>query len=346
MSRAVACLAWLFLTLGGINAVCAASWETLDIPETGVYARWYLPDSAPSEGPHPVILFLHGAGSTPEAWMPFLRSEAEATGALLLVPKSVSPFGWGVGNDLATLHASLARLGELVEIDRLRVGLAGHSSGGAFAYVAGLAGDLRVAGIFALAAPFRTVLEVADSSYVPPLRLYYGTEDPNHDLLPPLQDMFDRLEVDTEVQVATGHGHSSWPVGTLTTGFQFLLARSYPGPCVSSPALVCLRQGRFSVEVEWRDHRGRTGVGTVVPGQADDSALFWFFDEANWELLVKVIDGCAFNQRYWVFGAAATDVEYRIRVRDLVRGEDAEYFNPLGRQAPAINDTSALAVCP
>jgi hypothetical protein len=25
----------------------------------------------------------------------------------------------------------------------------------------------------------------------------------------------------------------------------------------------------------------------------DDSALFWFFEESNWEMLVKVLDGCS-----------------------------------------------------
>jgi hypothetical protein len=87
-------------------------------------------------------------------------------------------------------------------------------------------------------------------------------------------------------------------------------------------------------------------VGHLVPGRSDDSGLLWFFDEANWELLVKVIDGCGYNNRYWVFGSAATDVEYQLVVTDTQTGEDAVYTNALGQRAAAINDTSAFATCP
>ena len=67
---------------------------------------------------------------------------------------------------------------------------------------------------------------------------------------------------------------------------------------------------------------------------------------ANWEMLVKVINGCGLNQNYWVFAAATTDVEYTLKVRDTQTGEVVEYFNPLNTAAPAINDTGAFATCP
>jgi hypothetical protein len=47
-----------------------------------------------------------------------------------------------------------------------------------------------------------------------------------------------------------------------------------------------------------------------------NSGLFWFFDLNNWEMLIKVLDGCAINGHYWVLGAATTDVGYQLEIRD------------------------------
>ena len=71
-----------------------------------------------------------------------------------------------------------------------------------------------------------------------------------------------------------------------------------------------------------------------------------FFDEANWEMLVKVVDGCDFNGHHWVFAAATTNVSYTLTVTDTLRGVEAVYRNPLGVSAAAITDTEALDSCP
>ncbi|MEM6705014.1 MAG: hypothetical protein AAF690_20005 [Acidobacteriota bacterium] len=112
-----------------------------------------------------------------------------------------------------------------------------------------------------------------------------------------------------------------------------------------SPNALCLSQKRFLVEADWRDFRGNTGKGSVVAGGSDDSGLFWFFNADNWEMLVKVIDGCALNNRFWVFAAATTDVKYDLKVTDLWSGVQKVYSNPLGRAADAITDSNAFATC-
>jgi len=119
-----------------------------------------------------------------------------------------------------------------------------------------------------------------------------------------------------------------------------------PEPCTRGPRTLCLNDGRFRVEVEWRDFQGNTGSGRVVPFAADDSGLFWFFAAENWEMLVKVLDGCGVNDRFWVFAAATTNVEYTLRVTDTATGNGKSYFNPLGNSAAAITDTTAFATCP
>jgi len=124
-------------------------------------------------------------------------------------------------------------------------------------------------------------------------------------------------------------------------GFVLYLAPGAP-PCDG----LLLNRDRFCVEVAWRDFQGNTGAGRVVPFGSDDSGLFWFFAPDNWEMLVKVLDGCGVNDRYWVFAAATTNVEYTLRVTDTANGVLEEYFNPLGTASPAITDTGAFATCP
>lgn len=118
------------------------------------------------------------------------------------------------------------------------------------------------------------------------------------------------------------------------------------GECVEADSIACLNGDRFRVSVTWRDRNGNTGVGTQVTGASDDSVLFWFFQESNWELLVKVLDGCPVNGRYWVLAAAATNVEYLITVTDTFSGQTETYENALGTRAPAIADTASFQVCP
>lgn len=117
-------------------------------------------------------------------------------------------------------------------------------------------------------------------------------------------------------------------------------------PCVASSTTLCLGEnGRFSVEVTWTDFVGETGVGTRVVESAD-SGLFWFFERDNWEMLVKVIDGCENNGHHWVFAAATTNVAYTLTVTDTLNNVPAIYENRLGDASPAITDNMAFATCP
>ena len=114
--------------------------------------------------------------------------------------------------------------------------------------------------------------------------------------------------------------------------------------CREDATRRCL-DGRFEVSVSWRDFELRSGEGQVAPLDAADSALFWFFEASNWELLVKVIDGCQENGHFWVFAAGTTDVEYELTVRDTLTNEVFTFENPLGRASDAVTATDAFATC-
>ena len=115
--------------------------------------------------------------------------------------------------------------------------------------------------------------------------------------------------------------------------------------CTPGPQSLCLLDGDFEVTLTWRDPAGNTGSGSLTPARSDTSGALWFFAPDNWEMLIKVIDGCALNDRFWVFAASPTDVETRLRVRHVASGEVLEYFNPLGQTSAPITDTRAFAVC-
>ena len=115
------------------------------------------------------------------------------------------------------------------------------------------------------------------------------------------------------------------------------------GTCRADVETLCLWASRFRAKAYWRSGDGRSGSAGVVNDRAENSGLFHFFDPSNWEILIKVLDGCEENGRVWVLGASTTDLGYRIEVVDTVTGESREYVNEPGRPAPAIIDTDAFA---
>lgn len=118
--------------------------------------------------------------------------------------------------------------------------------------------------------------------------------------------------------------------------------RDPAGSCEPDGETLCLQDSRFAVAVEWRKADGERGAGSVAHAGTNDSGLFTFFDRDNWEILVKVLDGCAVNGRFWVYGASTTDLGYAIRVTDTVTGAVEEYRNEPGTPASAITDSMAF----
>ena len=105
---------------------------------------------------------------------------------------------------------------------------------------------------------------------------------------------------------------------------------------------ACLNN--FAVKVDNVSNSNFGGLGAPVPMGSADSAVFWFFGETNFEALVKVLNGCGINNRFWVFLSAVTNQRYRVSVRDL-DGTVKTYTNPLGNRAQAVADTQAFASC-
>lgn len=110
--------------------------------------------------------------------------------------------------------------------------------------------------------------------------------------------------------------------------------------CAAGPNALCLSASRFRVQLAWNDGRGHTGVGTAVPLSAD-TGYFWFTSANNIEVIIKVLDARTFNNHFWVFYGALSNLEYTLTITDTVTGAVKTYHNPQGKFG-SVGDTSAI----
>ena len=89
------------------------------------------------------------------------------------------------------------------------------------------------------------------------------------------------------------------------------------------------------------DARRRERTGQAV-GLTADAGYFTLFDASNVEMLVKVVDGCGFNRRFWTFAGGLTDVNVVMTVTDTQTGAVKNYTNPQGTPFQPIQDTDGI----
>jgi hypothetical protein len=155
----------------------------------------------------------------------------------------------------------------------------------------------------------------------------------------------------------TGTHDTRWNNDVLNPAFASLRASDFevvqlgwqPGPsgggCTGSSTRLCLNGSRFQVEARWTTQDGDSGAGRAV-ALTSDTGYFWFFDQTNVEVVVKVLDGCGVNGRYWVFAGGLTNTRVRLTVTDTQTGASKQYTNPQGTAFQPIQDTAAFTGCP
>lgn len=173
----------------------------------------------------------------------------------------------------------------------------------------------------------------------------------------PLTDVEYWLEVS---DVPTGRSHTEHHrAGTLCGGADL---RSLPAPLrfaplrrerfsAGPPAAVrgestplALQSDRFEVTLTWRNprtpgegpHRGWARPFT------DAAGFYWFFTPDNLEVAIKILDARAVNDRFWVFHAGLTHLEYRLEVTDTVTGRSRTYRRPAGSLCGGADVTSLV----
>lgn len=125
------------------------------------------------------------------------------------------------------------------------------------------------------------------------------------------------------------------------------------GDCVASSTTLCLLGGRFAATLRWADG-GAAGLRDALvatprtSGAASSAGLFYFYgsDPSNWELLVKMVDGCRTNGASWVLVSGSTGFQWQLTITDVATGATRVYAHPLDGKASGIADFDAFTKCP
>lgn len=115
--------------------------------------------------------------------------------------------------------------------------------------------------------------------------------------------------------------------------------------CQAGGEVLCLGEGdRFRVTARWTTKDG-SGAARALPLTRDTGA-FWFFNASNLEIVLKVLDGCPVNDRFWVFLTGLTNVGVEVTVLDTLSGQTWTDTHPAGTPLPTRLDTDAFDTCP
>ncbi len=129
-----------------------------------------------------------------------------------------------------------------------------------------------------------------------------------------------------ELQVAAIRSYESRPAGPV---------------CEPAPTALCLQDGRYRVTLDWSAPDGGSAAALVSDARTAEAGVFSFFTAANWEVLVKVLNGCEVNGHHWVSAASATDLQLDLVVHDVRTGVERRYAKAPG-EPDAFQDTSAF----
>ena len=98
--------------------------------------------------------------------------------------------------------------------------------------------------------------------------------------------------------------------------------------------------GGYKVSMCYETTTGELGSARAGLFATAESGLLWFFNPDNAEVLVKVLNGCAYNGHRWIFLAPVTDVAFNLYVTDS-EGRSWTHRNRQGENATKA-DTSAF----
>lgn len=137
--------------------------------------------------------------------------------------------------------------------------------------------------------------------------------------------------------------------GALSATWPSIVQWLVPAPantsqCTPSPTALCLGgNSRFKVEATFDTgtQHGQAQAVKLTP----DTGYLWFFNESNVEAVVKVLDACTLNNRFWVFAGGLTNVNAVLTVTDTKTGTVKTYTNPQKTAFAPVQDTDAFATC-
>jgi pimeloyl-ACP methyl ester carboxylesterase len=162
----------------------------------------------------------------------------------------------------------------------------------------------------------------------------------------PIQDVDAFLDsAGSQVSGPRSQGGTVSGLSSATSDVKPVSSQVEAAPCVADATTLCLNNARFSVRTQWTTPDGDSGFGHAV-ALTGDTGDFWFFNFNSVEVVVKALNGCSVNSRYWAFAAGLTNVNVVMTVTDTQTGSVRTYTNPQGSPFQPIQDTSSFATCP
>lgn len=99
--------------------------------------------------------------------------------------------------------------------------------------------------------------------------------------------------------------------------------------------------GGYNIRMCYETSEGTVGEGKAGIWASGQSGLLWFFTRDNAEVLIKVLDGCGFNNHRWVYVAPVTDLAFNLYVVDS-EGRTWSHHNRQGDTASTRSDNEAF----
>ncbi len=142
--------------------------------------------------------------------------------------------------------------------------------------------------------------------------------------------------------------------------FGDVLGRAVPGTaevtgiCNPGPTIACLLDGRFEVKGTMQDFSSppQAFASRVMRfpqnrAESDQAVFFHSFNPGNFEVGVKMVDGCGLPEdhplrAFWAFFGGLTNAQTQIEVEDTVTGGIVEWRNPAGEFPITVGDTGAF----
>jgi phospholipase/carboxylesterase len=185
----------------------------------------FVPRGYKTDTPAPLVLMLHGAGSTGRA-VSYTFDIADDLGAVVLAPDSRDEATWdlllrGYGEDVEFIGLALKDVYARCNVDRKRMAIAGHSDGASYALSLGLGTGDTFGHIMAFSPG---VMQPAEVHGKPRIFISHGLSDPIMPIEVTSRTFVPRLKkLGYDVTLREYEGRHGVPPAVVREGFEWFL---------------------------------------------------------------------------------------------------------------------------
>jgi hypothetical protein len=141
---------------------------------------------------------------------------------------------------------------------------------------------------------------------------------------------------------ADGYAWRYWPVSGPFRDEGFAACHS----AQATGAKLELLAGRFSATLSWTDATARPPLSAQpVVSPVGNSGAFWALRPEDWEVTLRLVDGCDRNGFFWVLASGYSRLGTELEITDTWTGTKKTYRKEVGRLFKPIQDRQAFDTC-